>query len=370
MLAGGGSGGHTYPLVAVAQELLRLEKQAGKTVQLCFIGDGDLLAQAARDMNTPFKRVLAPKWRRYASIKNFLDILKIPLAFIQAFVHVWLYMPDVMLVKGGYASFFPAIIAKLLTVPIIVHESDSIPGKVNHFWGKHSKRVFLSFESASQYFPKGRTEVIGCPIRDELLALPDSEKARQEFGFGIDKPTIFVSGGSLGAKEINDVVLEGIVEITKKYYVIHQCGADNYEEVSKYVSALQEEEKKSLGSLIQTSYKLFGHMNVSQLANAYAAADIIIARSGSSSFEIAAAGKPVILIPLKSSANDHQLANAREFAKYGAIVMEQDNVTPHLLLYEIDRANTDWINLSRQIMQFARPQAAAIIAKELLDAAS
>ncbi len=372
MLSGGGSGGHVYPLVAVAEELLKQEELIGKKVDIRFIGDGSLIADAARDLHIPFRHVWAPKWRRYFSILNFLDVFKIPFGLAQAFFHVWLYMPDVMLVKGGYASFLPALAAKLAAVPLIVHESDSVPGKVNLFWDKHARRVFLSFEHARKYFKSDRLEVIGNPIRPNVIKLIDKAQALIALGISLQesKPVVFISGGSQGAQSINEVVLTDIVEMAKKFTIIHQCGDANLKSISARIEQIEKEEQATYGALIKENYRVFGHMTEDQMSQAYSAADVIVSRAGSTIFEIATVGKPVILIPFKDAASNHQMTNALEFAQGGAVViLEQDNLTPHILMNEITRAYEHRDELGLKIRQFARPDAATIIARELLEVA-
>ena len=325
MMAGGGSGGHVYPLVAIAEEVKRLSPQYHRLVQMRFIGDGELMATSARQLDISFRHVSAPKWRRYKSAQNFFDILKVPIALIQSVIYVWSYMPDVMLIKGGYAAFFPALAARIMFIPLVVHESDSIPGKTNSYWARHARRVFLAFEHARQYFPKIDTEVVGNPIRPELLA-PRQRKT-------YDKPVVFITGGSQGAKVINDVVELARAELEKNFTIIHQKD---------------------------------GTWNAEQMAQAYTDADVIVSRAGSSIFEIAASGKPAVLIPLDGSAQNHQEANAQEFGHHGAIVLPQSNLTEHILISEIKRAYDEREKLSASIKAFARPDAATIIAKELL----
>lgn len=370
MLAGGGTGGHVYPLVAIAEELIRQTPIAGKNVEIQFIGDGDLMADAARELKITYRRVLAPKWRRYFSVWNFVDILKAPIGLVQSFFFVWWFMPDVMLVKGGYAAFLPALAAKLVAVPLVVHESDSVPGKVNAWWGRHSRRVFLAFEHARKYFRPDRTEVIGNPIRPAVITHFEKPQALAAFQLGTGKPVIFISGGSQGAKIVNDVVLTGLVELVKKYSVIHQCGAQNYAAVDAQLKAIVKEEATTYAAVIQASYRLQGSLDEKLMAQAYSAADVIVSRAGSAIFELAAVGKPVIIIPLKGAAQNHQLHNAREFEQFGAVVLEEDNLTPHILLNEIARCYEHREEISTKIRAFAKPDAAAIIAKELLQAVS
>lgn len=359
LLAGGGSGGHIYPLSAIAEEIQRLSPQYHRHVRLRFIGAGDILAREAKRLGISHRRVLAPKWRRYGSWRNAADLLKVPFALIQSIFLVWIWMPDVVLVKGGYAAFFPALAARLLLVPIVVHESDSIPGKTNLYWGKHARRVFVAFENAAKYFRADRVELVGNPIRSLLLQLPAQPQARALFGLSENKPVVFITGGSQGAQALNDIISLSILELVKTYSVIHQCGAGHEDKLLA-----------SVAPSLHEVYKVYGTLDADQMARAYAAADVIVSRAGSAIFEIAAAGKPAVLIPLDGAAQDHQTVNAQEFAKHGAIVLPQSNLAPHLLIQEIARAFDQRATLGPALKKFARPDAATRIAKELLGAST
>ena len=364
MLAGGGTGGHVYPLVAIAEELKRQAPSAGKPVDVRFIGDGPLIAKAAHEVGFSYRHVMAPKWRRYFSLLNFLDLFKIPVGVAQACFHVWFFMPDVMLIKGGYASFLPALAAKLMAVPLIVHES----GKVNLWWGKLSRRVFVAFEYARKYFNPRRTEVVGNPIRTLVIQPIDRTTALVAFTFSGSKPVIFIMGGSQGAQSINEAIFESLIQLIGQYSVILQCGDANYSSLLEQLHTIIKEEATTYAGVIQDDFRMFGSMNELQMAQAYSAADVVISRAGSAIFEIAAVGKPVILIPFKDAAQNHQLLNAKEFETAGAIVLEQDNVKPHILQGAIAQAYTERDVRSSQIKQFAKPNAAVTIAQELLAA--
>ncbi len=368
MLAGGGSGGHVYPLVAVAEELKRQAPQSGKSLEVRFIGDGELIHNAADELGIRFHHVMAPKWRRYFSMLNFLDLLKLPVGFFQACLYVWLFMPDAMLIKGGYASFLPALAAKLMAVPLIVHESDSVPGKVNLWWGKLSRRVFVAYEYTRKYFNPKKTEMVGSPIRPKVVTPIDRESALASFTFKGDKPVVLVLGGSQGAQKINEVVLTSLIELVKTYAIILQCGDANFGLLDSQLRTIIKEEATSYAAVIQEDFRMFGNLSELQMAQAYSVADVIVSRAGSAIFEIAAVGKPVILIPLKDAAQNHQLFNAKEFEASGAFLLEQDNVTPHLLQQAIAQVYTEREERSQKIRQFAKPNAAVTIAQELLAA--
>lgn len=367
LLTGGGSGGHVYPLIAVAEELQKQSARSGVDLDLRFIGDDGFFKEAVSGIGMKFTKILSPKWRRYFSLQNFVDILKTPIGFLQAFFYIWLFMPDLVFSKGGYDSFLPALIARLFAIPIIIHESDVMPGKANRWVGKWAKKVFLSFDGAKNYFRQDRIEVVGNPIRMGITNIIDKPAALAAFNLNTAKPAVLITGASQGAQAINEVLLLSLVELTKKFQVIHQCGPKNYDSINVQILTIIKEGENTYGKNIADSYRLYPSFNLEQMTLAYSAADVIVGRSGAGTiFEMAAVGKPAIIIPLKGAASDHQLANAREFAKFGAIVIEQDNLTSHILLNEIETAYQNRIEISQKIKQFARPDAAQIIARELL----
>jgi UDP-N-acetylglucosamine--N-acetylmuramyl-(pentapeptide) pyrophosphoryl-undecaprenol N-acetylglucosamine transferase len=366
LLAGGGTGGHIYPLVAVAEEIKNISVASGAQVEMRFIGDGELLRQCAAEIGFKSTLILSPKWRRYFSVQNFIDILKFPIGFIQALFNVWAFMPDVIFAKGGYASFLPALAGRIFMIPVFVHESDTIPGQANMILGKMAKRVFLSFDSSKKYFNENKCVITGNPIRAGVMALTDRAAALQAFSLDPNKPTVLITGASQGAQKINEILLLSLVELTKKFQIIHQCGAKNFEDTSKRMAGIVEESGAVFGPQIQNNYRLYPALDMGQMALAYSASDIVVSRAGSQIFEIASWGKPLIAVPLKNSASNHQLMNAREITKFGAILVEEDNLTPRILITEIEGAYQNKNDLSQRIKQFARPDAAATIAKELL----
>ena len=371
LLTGGGSGGHIYPLIAVAEEL---KKQArtrqpaeGTELELQFIGDRKSSEIVAKEINIKFNGVLSPKWRRYSSIENFTDILKAPFGFLQALFCVWRLMPDLIFSKGGYDSFLPALAGRLLMVPVVIHESDLIPGKSNLWVGKWAKKVFVAFEGARSFFRQDKVELVGNPIRSGIDQLSDKNTAAAAFSLDPARPIVLITGASQGAKIINDTLLLSLVELTKKFQIIHQCGPQNYDDINGQILKIVKEGEGKYGKTITDNYRLYPLFDLREMALAYSAADVVVGRSGAGTiFEIAAVGKPAIIIPLKGSAGDHQLANAREFAKAGAVVVEEENLTPHILINEIGTAHENRVRISENIKKFARPNAAQIIASQLL----
>jgi UDP-N-acetylglucosamine--N-acetylmuramyl-(pentapeptide) pyrophosphoryl-undecaprenol N-acetylglucosamine transferase len=368
LLTGGGSGGHVYPLIAVAEDLRELASQKNINLKMEFIGDAAFFRQVIGKNGISSKNILAPKWRRYNSLKNFIDILKLPVAIVQSFFYVWLYMPDLIFSKGGYDSFLPSLVGRIFLIPLVIHESDAIPGKANLWLGGRAKKIFLGFEEAKNYFKNGKTETVGNPIRKGLLNITDRTSAITSFSLDPAKPTILITGASQGAQVINRIILSSLVELTKRFQIIHQCGFKNYDETNAQILKTVKEGETSYGPNITQNYRLYPFFDLGQMALAYSAADVVVCRAGGQSiFEAADLGKPSILIPLKGSANDHQLTNAKEFAKFGALVIEEDNLTPHLLINSIQHVYDNRSTISQKIRQFARPDAARTIAQDLLN---
>ena len=368
LLLGGGSGGHVFPLIAVAEALKEKSQQIGTPLELIVLGEDRFMEKAATEAGLNFKSVLAGKLRRYFSPLTILDILKMPIGFFQSLWYVFWFMPDVVFAKGGYASLPGAFVAKLFFIPLFVHESDSVPGLANRILGKLAKTVFISFDSSQKYFKPGRTVLTGNPFRKNL-ATGDRGTALQNFGFSPGKKTILVLGGSQGAQKINRIILDSLVMMVKDFQIIHQCGEGQFQSVNTELAKITKEGEGEYADAIKANYKLFPFFNTNDMALAYAVADIIISRAGSGNIsEISMIGKPAIVIPITNSSSNHQLQNALEFSKFGAAMIEEENLTPHILINQISSLlEPDKFNaISEKLKTFASPDAADKIAAVLL----
>lgn len=368
MLIGGGSGGHIYPLIVLAQELENLSYQEGIDLELMAISDNEMWRDDFSGIDIKFKKILAPKLRRFEGDINFLDILKIPIAFFQSLWYIFLFMPDLVLAKGGYVSVIPSIVSFIYFIPIFIHESDTIPGLVNRFIGKFAKIIFISFEVSRNYFKNNKKIILsGNPIRSELLS-GDKNEALDFFKFSPEKKTVLVLGGSQGSKIINELIINSLVKLTKNYQVIHQAGIKNFDYVLKETKKIELENLESYGKNIEKNYRLFSFLSKDELKNAYALADIIISRAGANLvWEISSVGKPVILIPIRYSTNNHQRSNAKELEKFGAVILEEENLTTNLLLNQIEHLLNpiNYQRISESIKKFSNPDSAKIIAQEI-----
>lgn len=371
LLIGGGSGGHVYPLVAVGRALRQTAAPQGKEIKLVMLGEGKFFQELAKkeaavDPKFKYHSIVAGKMRRYFSLASLGDWLKTPLSFIQSIWWLFWVMPDVIFSKSGYASFFPVLAAKLFAIPVYLHDSDAVPGVTSKVLGGWAKKVFTSFENASQFFPAGKTVLVGNPVREEILN-GNKEEAMAFFQLSSSLPTVLISGGSQGAKMINDLVWQSLVPLTSQFQVVHQCGSDNYPSVQKTVEQITKEGQGSYGEQISSRYRLYPFFNDNELALAYAAADVIVGRAGAGTvFEMAGLGKPGIVIPIKKSASNHQYLNALEFSKYGGVVIEEDNLTPNVFLNELGQAYEHRQELGQNLRGFAKPEAARQIAEEIV----
>jgi UDP-N-acetylglucosamine--N-acetylmuramyl-(pentapeptide) pyrophosphoryl-undecaprenol N-acetylglucosamine transferase len=271
------------------------------------------------------KKIMAGKLRRYASLQNIFDALKIPIGFCQSLWHLFFFMPNVVFSKGGYGSVPVVLAAWVYRIPVIIHESDSVPGLANKFCARFSQRIAISFTETTKYFPEQKTALTGNPVRAGLFG-GSREGAQKVFGLSGQKSVILILGGSQGAQTINDLVFTSLFLLTQRCEIIHQCGLGNFDSI-----------KQLLGAKIPAGYFLYPFLDEQQLSQAYGAADIVVSRAGAGSIaEIAALGKPSILIPLPNAAASHQLKNATEYAHFGAaIIMEEMNLTPHLFQNQI-----------------------------------
>jgi UDP-N-acetylglucosamine--N-acetylmuramyl-(pentapeptide) pyrophosphoryl-undecaprenol N-acetylglucosamine transferase len=322
---GGGTGGHFYPLIAVAEKL----QASPYAPELYYFGPSPYDAAVLEQHNIRFVSCPAGKLRRYFSIQNFLDIFR---NFFGVFVAIWkLYViyPDVIFSKGGYTSVPILTAAKLLRIPVVIHESDAIPGRANKLATKFARYIGISYDDAAQFFPAEKTALIGIPMRSETKNPPADPL--QFLGIPNDKPLIYITGGSTGAARINDLVLQSLSDLLPHYRIFHQTGPANMEQLRLAAQGLLGD------SPLKDSYYVEGHIESAVVSALLSAASIIITRAGSTTlFEIAYHSKPSIIIPIPEDVSRDQRTNAYAFARSGAaIVIEEHNLTKHLLAQEI-----------------------------------
>ena len=248
-----------------------------------------------------------------------------------------------------------------------LHESDSVPGLTNRVVAKHAALVELAFEYAKQFFPaQTPTRVVGNPVRMAVITKETAAVSRQIFGLTDAKPILFIFGGSLGAERINYFFLENSEELLGNFEIIHQVGRANYEGFKGEYEFMS----KNYPEAVKANYRLIDYLDDQQMAAAYRAADLVVARAGSSIFEIAANGKPALLIPLPEAANNHQRENAYAFAAAGAgVVIEEENLLPAVFISQakkILQQKDVYEKMCQASAAFYKPEAAQHIAEDLI----
>lgn len=367
LFTGGGSGGHLYPIIAVLREIQRMaEEERILDLEFFYLGPddfgGDFLKVLRQEGVLPIK-VRSGKWRRYFSLANFFDVFNVSLGIVQAAWNMYLILPDVVFSKGGYGAFPAVFAARMFGVPVIMHDSDAIPGKVSLYTSRFAQRIGIAFPHAASFFPKEKTALVGVPIRKRLLG-GNLAESKENMDIYSGEPVVGIIGASQGSEKINDAATDVLKELTAEFEVIHQTGAAHLE-------AIKQESRVILEFGHKERYHAFGFMDEAKLREFYTVSDLIVARAGASTiYEIAAWGKPSILIPLANAAQDHQRKNAYDYAATGAaIVVEEANLTPHILLAEIKKVLGDSEHMKKMkeaAQKFARIDAAELIAREIL----
>lgn len=369
LFTGGGTGGHFYPIMAVSQAI-REQAKVRKILspQLYYMSTTKYNARALFDNELEYISVPAGKVRRYFSFLNFLDVFKTAYGCFSALIKMFTLYPDIVFGKGGYTSFPALFAARILRIPVVIHESDSKPGKVNAWAGKFARKIALSYESASVYFKNspGVVAYTGNPIRKEIM-YPLTNGAHEFLKLELGTPTIVVLGGSQGSQNINDVIIQALPELLNRYQIVHQVGRANIAEINSTTALILKDHPYSY------RYHAFDYLNELALRMSAGVADVIVSRAGSTIFEIAAWGKPSIIIPLPSSVSHDQTSNALAYAETGAAsVIEENNLSAHILIEEIDRINSNPIikqTMSDHAKTFARLDSATVIADAILDVA-
>lgn len=373
VFTGGGTGGHFYPLIAIAEEVNRYAHE-NHLVQpkKYYMGPDPYDQKALYSVDMQYVYCPAGKLRLTrdigSRIRNLFSSIAVGFGAFKATASLLAIFPDVVVSKGGYASFPVLIAARLLRIPVIVHESDSAFGRVNRWSARFATHIAISYPEAGIALSKRqqrKTALVGVPIRRQVLYNPMPD-AHEVLKVKKEVPVVVVLGGSSGALYINTNILDALPLILKKYQLIHITG-------EKHIDAV----KKESGSFLRGmkglhAYHTFSELNAFHLRALYSVADIIITRAGSGTlFEIAAWGIPAIIVPIPEDVSHDQRSNAYAYARSaGGVVIEQQNLNPNLLVAEVDGILSNDARkkeLSEKAKSFAMPDAAKKLARIAID---
>jgi UDP-N-acetylglucosamine--N-acetylmuramyl-(pentapeptide) pyrophosphoryl-undecaprenol N-acetylglucosamine transferase len=339
---GGGTGGHFYPLIAVAEELR--QGHDVNALSLYYFGPEYFDKEMLAANQIYFIKIAAGKSRTYSSILNFLDKFKILYGIMQAMIKLAIVYPDVIFSKGGYVAFPVLFAARILRIPIVIHDSDTVPGRTSVYSASFSKFICVAWSECGEYFHNklniNSDKIIytGLPIRRELNAsIPRGDYTFAEFNkFDARMPIILFIGGSQGAEKINDVVMKSLPILLPQMQIIHQTGVNNFDRVKKLTDYILKDMPEA------KSYLPIASLSASDLRNAYSSATLVVSRGGSQILEFFGFGLPSIVIPIENSNGDHQRQNAYGAMHRGAsIVIEEKNLTSKILENEILRLLKD-----------------------------
>jgi UDP-N-acetylglucosamine--N-acetylmuramyl-(pentapeptide) pyrophosphoryl-undecaprenol N-acetylglucosamine transferase len=323
---GGGTGGHFYPLMAVANELTQNTDQP----ELYYFGPAPYDEAELGQYNITYIYCPAGKLRRYFSIQNFIDFFRSFFGVFIGTLRLFIIYPDVIFSKGGYTSVPVLLAARFLRIPVVIHESDAVPGRANKIAQKQARYIGIAYDDVAQFFPPEKTALVGIPFRPEILNIPTDPFTN--LGIPSDKPLILVTGGSSGAERLNNAIVLALEDLLPHYRIFHQTGTDNVDDMRLTVKSLLKDKPE-----LQENYYLEGKVDAMTFANLLAAATLIITRAGSSTlFEIAHYGKPSIVVPIPEDISRDQRSNAYAYARTGAAtVIEETNLNKYLLVEEI-----------------------------------
>ena len=366
-LTGGGTGGHFYPLVAVVEQLREYTRE-NRLIDpsVYYLSSDPYDARLLFDYHIEYRHISAGKRQSSNPFETLRAGILTAFGTIKAIMTLFVIFPDVVFSKGGFDSVPTVLAARLLGIPVVVHESDSIPGRANIWAAKFASRIAVSYPTAIDALPekaRERAAWTGNPIRREIMK-PNNSGAHEYLDLEPELPTILVLGGSQGALRINEAIIDALPRLLSRAQIIHQTGKTHYDVIKGMADvAIQD-------PILRKRYRPMAYLNDVAMTMAAGAASVVVTRAGSTLFEIAQWGVPAIVIPIRESASDHQRKNAFAYARAGAgIVIEENNLSDLVLVNEIFRIIDD--PKIRDTMReaahgFARPDAARAIAKELI----
>jgi UDP-N-acetylglucosamine--N-acetylmuramyl-(pentapeptide) pyrophosphoryl-undecaprenol N-acetylglucosamine transferase len=365
LVSGGGTGGHIYPALAVAKQV-REEYQA----EILFLGSDDGLETEIVPMaGFRLATIKAGKLRRYISWQTITGVMRVPLGMMQAINIVGEFRPGVAFTSGGYVAVPAGLAARFNRVPLLMHQQDVPPNLSNRLVAPLATRISVAFADSLAYFPERKTLQLGNPIRQAMLdvrqVLP--QEARKQLGFEGQEPLLLVTGGSQGARHLNQTVGKALPDLLAHCQVLQISGNALYNETRELCeSALAAQDE-----VVRRRYRLVAYLN-EEMPLALQAADLVLCRSGASTLsELAALGKPSILVPLPPAiGSSPQEANAEMFGRNKAArVMKDGDLKPQVLVENVTSilaSSTLLEAMSNAASSFAKPQATQEIAAEIV----
>jgi UDP-N-acetylglucosamine--N-acetylmuramyl-(pentapeptide) pyrophosphoryl-undecaprenol N-acetylglucosamine transferase len=372
VVSGGGTAGHISPVLAVVGELQKLDKE----IEILYIGSKDGLEnKIIPQTGLKYVGISAGKFRRYHTAtwlniidpttlyKNTVDFFRFIRGYFEAKEIISEFDPDVVFAKGGYVSLPVGLAAHSLGYPLVIHESDSIMGLSNKILAKRADKVGISYPPRS--YPdidKEKLIYTGNPVRSDIYD-GSKERAMETFSLHSSLPILFVIGGSQGSLVINQIVSESLPKLLAKYQIIHVSGERDYDWLGFQAGKLD--------AALAANYHLYNFLS-GDLKDALAVADLVISRAGNNVIaELAALSKAAILIPLASSANGHQVSNAKILSRMGAAMLVlQDSLTARILERKIDylfENPEERAGLANKLSKLSSPEAAGAVADIIID---
>jgi UDP-N-acetylglucosamine--N-acetylmuramyl-(pentapeptide) pyrophosphoryl-undecaprenol N-acetylglucosamine transferase len=352
ILSGGGTGGHIYPAIAIANEL----KLRFPDAEFLFVGAKDKMEmQKVPQAGYKIKGLWIAGLQRKINLANLMFPFKLVDSLWESKKILKRFKPDVVIGTGGFASGPLLKMASLMGIPTVIQEQNSFPGITNKLLSKKADAICVAYENLERFFPKEKMVLSGNPVRQDLLGIESKRvEAIQYFNLNESRKTLLVLGGSLGARRMNQLIEKELEKIvSQNVQIIWQCGKLYFEDYKKHNAS---------------NVQVFAFIERMDLV--YAASDIVISRAGASSVsELSIVGKPVIFIPSPNVAEDHQTKNAKSIVdKKGALLLKESELDSEFsLVFEALLKDQGKQNqLSENIKQLAMPEATKIIADEIV----
>jgi len=355
IISGGGSGGHVFPAIAIANELKKQRPDA----EILFVGaEGKIEMEKVPKAGYPIKGLWISGFHRKLTLRNLMFPIKLVNSLFRAYGIIQKFKPDVVIGVGGYASGPTLQVATMRGIPTLIQEQNSFPGVTNRLLAKKVNRICVAYEGLERFFPKEKIRLTGNPVRQDIMELSNQrEEGIEYFGLDKSKKTIFLFGGSLGARTLNDAMAanKDLLEKNQNVQVLWQTG-------KLYINEFQNSETAQLPNVKILPF-------VDRMDLAYAMADVMVTRAGALTIsELCLVGKPAILIPSPNVSEDHQTMNVKALSTKDAAVLVEDKNANTMLEQALHMLDNEEVikSLGENIKKLAQPRATENIVSEIL----